>query len=136
MKVVVFNQWDKLVALLRTLAKSSAAEKTQRVLNPLEVAGGRVKLSDRAMNSAVLTGGEVAVEVPGATPGRAREFVLRLKADAATAVRFEGADAFVSDDTDALKPPEEGETKVYRFTETSADEFLVECRKAVTVANE
>ena len=62
--------------------------------------------------------------------------ICRLKADAATAVRFEGADAFVSDDPDALKPPEEGETKVYRFTETLADEFLVESRKAVTVANE
>jgi len=129
MQVVVFSQWDKLVALLRRLASSSVDEKTQYALAKLEVAGGGVKAGDRAMNSVVLTGGRVDVGVPDAVPGRARDFVVRLKADAATEVAFTGADAFESDDPEALSAPGVGETKVYRFTETAADVFLVTGRK-------
>jgi len=78
MKVVVFDQWEKLCALLRTLAGSAAAERTQYALNRVEAKDGRVRLADRAANALAVTGGTTAVEMPDIVPGRARDFMLRV----------------------------------------------------------
>ena len=48
MRLLMFPQWDKLSALLRTMARQSAADYCQRNLVRLEPKGGRVQLADRA----------------------------------------------------------------------------------------
>ena len=48
MKVIVFDQWEKLVAKFRGIATAAMNEKTQYDLVRLEPKGGRVQLSDGA----------------------------------------------------------------------------------------
>lgn len=128
MKVVVFDQWDGLCALLRGLAGSAAAERTQYALNRVEARGGRVRLADRAVNALAVTGGTTAVEMPDAVPGRARDFMLRVTATGDNELAFAGVEAFEGEEG-ALEPPNDGETVVYFFTETAGDVLLVARRK-------
>ena len=53
MRLLMFPQWDKLSALLRTMARQSAVDYCQRNIVRLEPRGDRVQLADRA---AKLTG--------------------------------------------------------------------------------
>ena len=48
MRLLMFPQWDKLSALLRTMARQSAADYCQRNIVRLEPKGGRVQLADWA----------------------------------------------------------------------------------------
>ena len=130
MKVIVFDQWDKLVAKFKGIATAAMNEKTQYDIVRLEPKGGRVKLADRSANNLAVAGGETTVVMPDIEPGKARDFMLRITATGENTLKFEGAEAFEGE-ADALDPPADGETCVYFFTETAADVLLV-ARKVVT----
>ena len=130
MKVIVFDQWDKLVAKFRGIATAAMNERTQYDIVRLEPKGGRVQLTDRSTNNLAIAGGETTVVMPDIEPGKARDFMLRVEAAGANTLKFEGAEAFEGE-ADALEPPGDGETCVYFFTETAADVLLV-ARKVVT----
>ena len=102
MRIIVFDQWEKLVTLLRNVAAGSAT---------------------------AVGGGTTTVVMPDMTPGKARDFMLRVTASGENEIVFSGAEAFEGEEG-ALEPPGDGETVVYFFTETSSDVLLV-ARKAV-----
>ena len=129
MKIIVFDQWEKLVALLKGIASGTAAEKTQYDIVRVVPKDGRAQLADRAMNNIAVEGGRTTVVMPDMVPGKAREFMLRVTASGENEIAFEGVEAFEGDEG-ALEPPGDGETVVYFFTETAADVMLVS-RKAV-----
>ena len=124
MKVIVFDQWDKLVAKFKGIATAAMNEKTQYDIVRVEPKGGRVQLADRSMNNLAVSGGATAIVMPDIEPGKARDFMLRVEATGENTLKFEG-------EADALDPPGDGETCVYFFTETAADVLLV-ARKVVT----
>ena len=130
MRLLMFPQWDKLSALLRTMARQSAADYCQRNIVRLEPKGGRVQLADRSTNVLAVNGGETEIAVPDIIPCKARDFLVRVTASGENTLKFEGAEAFEGE-ADALEPPADGETAVYFFTETAADVLLV-ARKVVT----
>lgn len=129
MKIIVFEQWDKLTALMRNLAVGSAEEKSQYAISRVQPSGGRAQLADRTMNVLAVDGGETEIAVPDIIPGKARDFLLRVTASGENTLKFTGAEAFEGE-SGALDPPADGETIVYFFTETDADVLLV-ARKAV-----
>ena len=129
MKVIVFDQWDKLVAKFRGIATAAMNEKTQYDIVRLEPKGGRVQLADRSANNLAVAGGTTTIVMPDIEPGKARDFMLRITATGENTLKFEGAEAFEGE-ADALEPPADGETVVYFFTETAADVLLV-ARKVV-----
>jgi len=129
MRIVIFDQWEKLVSLLKGMAASSATERTQYDIVRIVPKDGRAQLSDRAMNNLAVEGGATTVVMPDMVPGKAREFMLRVTASGENEIAFAGADAFEGDEG-ALEPPGDGETVVYFFTETASDVMLV-ARKAV-----
>ena len=129
MKVIVFDQWDKLVAKFRGIATAAMNERTQYDIVRLEPKGGRVQLADRSANNLSVGGGETTVVMPDIEPGKARDFMLRVTATGENTLKFEGVEAFEGE-ADALQPPGDGETAVYFFTETAADVLLV-ARKVV-----
>ena len=129
MKVIVFDQWDKLVAKFRGIATAAMNERTQYDIVRLEPKGGRVQLADRSANNLAVAGGETTVVMPDIEPGKARDFMLRVTATGENTLKFEGVEAFEGE-ADALEPPADGETAVYFFTETAADVILV-ARKVV-----
>ena len=130
MKVIVFDQWDKLVAKFKGIATAAMNEKTQYDVVRVEPKGGRVQLADRSANNLAVAGGETTIVMPDIEPGKARDFMLRITATGENTLKFEGAEAFEGE-ADALDPPADGETCVYFFTETAADVLLV-ARKVVT----
>ena len=129
MRIVIFDQWEKLVSLLKGMAASSATERTQYDIVRIVPKDGRAQLADRAMNNLAVEGGATTVVMPDMVPGKAREFMLRVTASGENEIAFAGADAFEGDEG-ALEPPGNGETVVYFFTETASDVMLV-ARKAV-----
>ena len=129
MRIVIFDQWEKLVSLLKSMAASSATERTQYDIVRIVPKDGRAQLADRAMNNLAVEGGATTVVMPDMVPGKAREFMLRVTASGENEIAFAGADAFEGDEG-ALEPPGDGETVVYFFTETAADVLLV-ARKVV-----
>ena len=129
MRVIVFDQWEKLVALLRNVATGSATEKTHYEIVRVEPNGGRAQLVDRAANNLAVEGGATTVVMPESVPGKARDFMLRVTATGDNEIAFTGVESFEGEEG-ALDPPGNGETVVYFFSETSADVLLV-ARKAV-----
>lgn len=129
MRIVVFDQWEKLVALLRNVATGSATEKTQYDIVRVEPKDGRAQLVDRAANNLAVDGGTTTVVMPEMVSGKARDFMLRVTASGENVIAFTGAEAFEGEEG-ALDPPADGETVVYFFSETSSDVLLV-ARKAV-----
>ena len=129
MRLIAFTQWDKLTSLLRSMARQSAADYAQRNIVRVEAKDGRAKLVDRAANNLAVGGGTTTVVMPDMTPGKARDFMLRVTASGENEIVFSGAGAFEGEEG-ALEPPGDGETIVYFFTETSSDVLLV-ARKAV-----
>ena len=129
MKVIVFEQWDKLTALMRQIAAGSASEKSQYAIKRVQTKDGRAHLDDRTANVLAIEGGTTTVVMPDIEPGKARDFMLRGTAAGENTLKFEGAEAFEGE-SDALEPPADGETVVYFFTETAADILLV-ARKVV-----
>ena len=129
MRIIVFDQWEKLVTLLRNVASGSATEKTQYGIVRVEAKDGRAQLVDRAANNLAVGGGTTTVVMPDMVPGKARDFMLRVTASGENELLFTGAEAFEGEEG-ALEPPGDGETVVYFFTETSSDVLLV-ARKVV-----
>ena len=129
MRIIVFEQWDRLVALLKGIASGSATERTQYAINRVEVKDGVARLADRASNNLALAGGRTTVVMPDIVPGKARDFMLRVTATGDNEIAFTGAEAFEGD-AGSLEPPSDGETVVYFFTETEGDVMLV-ARKPV-----
>ena len=129
MKVIVFEQWDKLTALMRRIAAGSASEKSQYAIKRVQTKDGRAHLNDRTANVLAIEGGTTTVVMPDIEPGKARDFMLRVTASGENTLLFEGVEAFEGE-SDALEPPGDGETVVYFFTETAADILLV-ARKVV-----
>ena len=129
MRIIVFEQWDRLVALLKGIASGSATERTQYAINRVEVNDGVARLADRASNNLALAGGRTTVVMPDIVPGKARDFMLRVTATGDNEIAFTGAEAFEGD-AGSLEPPSDGETVVYFFTETDGDVMLV-ARKPV-----
>lgn len=125
MKLIVFDQWDKLVAMFKSMAGKAATEKSQYAFNRVMPVEGRALLMDRAMNNISVSGGSVVLQVPDIIPGKARDFLVRVTAEADTDIAFTGAEAFEGDNDDVLMPPNAGETVIYFFTETAPDVFLV-----------
>ena len=124
MKVIVFEQWDKLTALMRRIAAGSASEKSQYAIKRVQSKDGRAHLDDRTANVLAVEGGTTTVVMPDIEPGKARDFMLRVTATGENNLVFEGAEAFEGE-SDAIEPPGDGETAVYFFTETAADVLLV-----------
>ena len=127
MSVIVFNQWDKLVAMFRRLANACATECSQYDLNRVMDDGELVTVKDRAMNTLELTDRTVTVAMPDMIPGKAREFLLRVKAHGECSLVFDGTAVFEGE-YGSLDSPLDGETVIYFFTETDADVFLVSRR--------
>ena len=125
MGVIVFNQWEKLLSLLRSIATASAADKSQYAIVRLMPEDSRSLLTDRAMNTLTLTGETVTLQMPDMIPGKARDFLVRVTAEAESELLFTGAEAFEGDNQDVLMTPNAGETVIYFFTETAPDVFLV-----------
>lgn len=122
MRIVVFDQWDKLVSLIRGVA--SGAAKAQYGIVRVVPENGRARLADRSVNNLAVAGGATTVVMPDMVPGKARELMLRVTASGENEIAFTGAEAFEGDEG-ALDPPADGETVVYFFTETDADVMLV-----------
>ena len=135
MKIIVFEQWDKLTALMRNLAAGSAEEKAQYAISRVQPTGGKAQLADRTMNVLAVVGGETEIAVPDIIPGKARDFLLRVTASGENTLRFTGAEAFEGE-AGALDPPADGETVVYFFTETDADVLLVARMVAARIETE
>ena len=129
MRIVIFDQWEKLVSLLKGMAASSATERTQYAINRVVAKDGRAQLADRAANNLAVGGGTTTVVMPDMVPGKARDFMLRVTASGENERLFTGAEGFEGEEG-ALEPPGDGETVVYFFTETASDVMLV-ARKAV-----
>ena len=124
MKVIVFDQWDKLVEKFKGIATAAMNEKSQYAVNRVQPKGGRAHLLDRAANVLTIAGGTTTVVMPDIEPGKARDFMLRVTATGENVLKFEGAEAFEGEE-DALDSPGDGETAVYFFTETAGDILLV-----------
>ena len=129
MRVIVFDQWDKLVELLKNATAGSASENAQYAIVSVSPKDGRAQLVDRASNNLAVEGGATTVVMPESVPGKARDFMLRVTATGDNEIAFTGAEAFEGEEG-ALDPPADGETVVYFFSETSSDVLLV-ARKAV-----
>ena len=129
MRIVIFDQWEKLVSLLKGMAVSSATERTQYAINRVVAKDGRAQLADRAANNLAVGGGTTTVVMPDMVPGKARDFMLRVTAVGENELVFAGAEAFEGEEG-SLEPPGDGETVVYFFTETDGDVMLV-ARKPV-----
>ena len=125
MKLCLFPQWDDLVSFMRNLARHSAADICQRNFVRIKPVDGHALLTDRAMNALALTGEAVTLQMPDMIPGKARDFLVRVTAEAESDLLFTGAEAFEGDNQDVLMPPNAGETVIYFFTETAPDVFLV-----------
>ena len=133
MKLIVFDQWDKLVAMFKSMAGKAATEKSQYAINRVMPVEGRALLMDRAMNNLSVSGESVTLQMPDIIPGKARDFLVRVTAEADTDIVFVGAEAFEGDNDDVLMPPNAGETVIYFFTETAAETFLVSRRKVEVI---
>ena len=135
MSILLFEQWDKLVSLLQKMAGGAAIEKSQYALNRVIPEGGHAQLNDRAMNNLTLNGEEVILQVPDIIPGKAREFLLRVKAHGECSLAFGGTAVFEGE-YGSLDSPLDGETVIYFFTETDADVFLVSRRIVSQIESE
>ena len=135
MKLCLFPQWDDLVSFMRNLARHSAADICQRNFVRIKPVDGHALLTDRAMNALSLTGEAVTLQMPDMIPGKAREFLLRVKAHGECSLAFGGTAVFEGE-YGSLDSPLDGETVIYFFTETDADVFLVSRRIVSQIESE
>ena len=133
MKLVLFHQYDQLLAKIREVAKCCAKDAADWKICRVSASSGSVNLHDRAMNVLSVSGGESRIVVPDIEPERARQFCLRVTAEGDNTLTFTGAEAFEAADADSLLPPSDGQTVIYHFTETVGDRLYVE-RKVVGYA--
>ena len=133
MKLVLFHQYDQLLAKIREVARCCARDAADWKICRVSASNGSVHLHDRTMNVLSVSGGETRIVVPDIEPERARQFCLRVTAEGDNTLTFTGAEAFEAADADSLLPPSAGQTVIYRFTETLGDRLYVE-RKVVGYA--
>ena len=129
MRIVLFEQWDRLSALLRKIADGAAEERVRYAFNRLDPSGGAAELKAHAVNRLALENESVTLALPDGEPGKVRDFLLRVTATGECGFSFAG-DASFEGEEGALDPPGDGESAVYFFTETEPDVFLV-ARKVV-----
>ena len=134
MKLVLFHQYDRLLAKIREVARCCAKDAADWKICRVQSSGGTVHLHDRTMNVLSVTGGETRIVVPDIEPEQARQFCLRVTAEGDSTLTFTGAETFEAANADALSPPTDGQTVIYRFTETIGDRLYVE-RKVVGYAD-
>ena len=134
MKLLLFNQYDRLLAKFKAIASECARDAADWKICRVSASNGTVHLHDRAMNVLAVTGGETRIVVPDIEPERARQFCLRVTAEGDNTLTFTGAEAFEAADADLLLPSSDGQTVIYRFTETVGDRLYVE-RKEVNHAS-
>ena len=126
MKLVLFHQYDQLLAKIREVARCCARDAADWKICRVSASNGSVHLHDRTMNVLSVSGGETRIVVPDIEPERARQFCLRVTAEGDNTLTFTGAEAFEAADADSLLPPSDGQTVIYRFTETVEDRLYVE----------
>ena len=126
MKLVLFHQYDQLLAKIREVARCCARDAADWKICRVSASSGSVHLHDRAMNVLSVSGGETRIVVPDIDPERARQFCLRVTAEGDNTLTFTGVEAFEAADADSLLPPTDGQTVIYRFTETVEDRLYVE----------
>ena len=142
MKLVLFHQYDQLLAKIREVARCCARDAADWKICRVSASNGSVHLHDRAMNVLSVSGGETRIVVPDIEPERANipqteglprsgalagvQFCLRVTADGDNTLTFTGAEAFEAANADALLPPSDGQTVIYRFTEIVEDRLYVE----------
>ena len=126
MKLVLFHQYDQLLAKIREVARCCARDAADWKICRVSASNGSVHLHDRTMNVLSVSGGETRIVVPDIEPERARQFCLRVTAEGDNTLTFTGAEAFEAADADSLLPPTDGQTVIYRFTETVEDRLYVE----------
>ena len=126
MKLVLFHQYDQLLAKIREVARCCARDAADWKICCVSASSGIVHLHDRTMNVLNVSGGETRIVVPDIDPERARQFCLRVTAEGDNTLTFTGAETFEAANADALSPPTDGQTVIYRFTETLGDRLYVE----------
>ena len=126
MKLVLFHQYDQLLAKIREVARCCARDAADWKICRVSASSGSVHLHDRAMNVLSVSGGETRIVVPDIEPERARQFCLRVTAEGDNTLTFTGAETFEAAAADSLLPPSDGQTVIYRFTETVEDRLYVE----------
>ena len=126
MKLVLFHQYGQLLAKIREVARCCARYAADWKICRVSASSGSVHLHDRAMNVLSVSGGETRIVVPDIEPERARQFCLRVTAEGDNTLTFTGAEAFEAANADSLLPPSDGQTVIYRFTETVEDRLYVE----------
>ena len=126
MKLVLFHQYDQLLAKFKAIASDCAKDAADWKICRVQSSNGIVHLHDRTMNVLNASGGETRIVVPDIDPERARQFCLRVTAEGDNTLTFTGAEAFEAADADSLLPPSAGQTVIYRFTETIGDRLYVE----------
>ena len=126
MKLVLFHQYDQLLAKIREVARCCAKDAADWKICRVSASNGSVHLHDRTMNVLTVSGGVTRIVVPDIDPERARQFCLRVTAEGDNTLTFTGAEAFEAAAADSLLPPSDGQTVIYRFTETVEDRLYVE----------
>ena len=126
MKLVLFHQYDQLLAKFKAIASDCARDAADWKICRVSASSGIVHLHDRTMNVLNASGGETRIVVPDIDPERARQFCLRVTAEGDNTLTFTGAEAFEAADADSLMPPSDGQTVIYRFAETLGDRLYVE----------
>ena len=126
MKLVLFHQYDQLLAKIREVARCCARDAADWKICRVSASNGSVHLHDQTINVLSVSGGDTRIVVPDIEPERARQFCLRVTADGDNTLTFTGAEAFEAANADALLPPSDGQTVIYRFTEIVEDRLYVE----------
>ena len=126
MKLVLFHQYDQLLAKIREVARCCARDAADWKICRVSASNGSVHLHDRTMNVQSVSGGETRIVVPDIEPERARQFCSRVTAEGDNTLTFTGAETFEAAAADTLLQPTDGQTVVYRFTETDEDRLYVE----------
>ena len=126
MKLVLFHQYDQLLAKIREVARCCARDAADWKICRVSASNGSVHLHDRTMNVLSVSGGETRIVVPDIEPERARQFCLRVTAEGDNTLTFTGAEAFEAANADALLPPSDRQAVIYRFTEIVEDRLYVE----------
>lgn len=125
MKLVLFNQWEKLVGAMKALANNAAEDQAHYALHSVILKNGAATFMNRAMNVLTISGGSTRLYLPDIIPGKARDFLLRITANGSNTIEFVTLAEFESGEENPLAPPEDGQTIIYFFTETAGDKFLV-----------
>ena len=80
MRLLAFPQWDKLMSLLRNMARQSAADYAQRKIVRIIPKNGVAHLVNNAVNLLAIDGATTTIIMPDIVPGKARDFMLRVTA--------------------------------------------------------